>query len=213
MFGYIYETTNLVNGKKYRGKRESKTFILDYYGSGKRLKKAIIKYGRENFDVRIIEKCDNREQLNEREKYWINDLRNNYPPEMIYNIADGGIGGWYYDRNNSKCFGKGSKHTEITKNKMKEHHWSRTGKYDPHTRVYTKEQIDTFKSNHWSKLGYSVWNKGIKIPKEKLTDYQKNFGPICKGTIWIHNENHNKRIKPEDLSLYISRGWVRGRLK
>ena len=40
-----------------------------------------------------------------------------------------------------------------------------------------------------------------------------NLG-ICggKGRIWIHNDIHNKRIKPDELSRYQSLGYVEGRL-
>ena len=91
---YIYETTNLVNGKKYRGKSESKKFNPSYHGSGTIVRLAINKYGAENFKTVLIEECDSKEQLCEREKYWIDDLRKNYSSDMIYNIADGGHGGW-----------------------------------------------------------------------------------------------------------------------
>ena len=35
------------------------------------IKRAIHKYGKENFTIEVIEKCD-QQLLNEREKYWIN---------------------------------------------------------------------------------------------------------------------------------------------
>ena len=31
------------------------------------------------------------------------------------------------------------------------------------------------------------------------------------GTCWIHNEKENKKIKKEDLELYINDGWIKGR--
>ena len=67
MYGYIYETTNLINGKKYIGKHKSNKFDTWYLGSGIVLKKAIKKYGRENFQTIIIEKIyTNKDDLNKR---------------------------------------------------------------------------------------------------------------------------------------------------
>ena len=56
MYGYIYITTNLLNGKKYIGKHKSSEFEFDkYYGSGKYIKAAIKKYGLENFKCELLE--------------------------------------------------------------------------------------------------------------------------------------------------------------
>ena len=60
MFGYIYKTTNLINGKIYIGKRQKQEFDKYYLGSGIYLKKAIEKYGKENFSCEIIDKCNRR---------------------------------------------------------------------------------------------------------------------------------------------------------
>ena len=56
---YVYEITNLVNGKKYIGKRSCKCPIEEdkYMGSGKKLKEAFIKYGIQNFEKRILFIC------------------------------------------------------------------------------------------------------------------------------------------------------------
>jgi len=53
MFGYIYETTNLINGKTYIGKKQGK-FDKTYYGSGMILQQALKKYGRKNFEVVVL---------------------------------------------------------------------------------------------------------------------------------------------------------------
>jgi len=63
-----------------------------YLGSGTWLKRAIAKYGKENFHRIIIEECDTFEELAKKEIYWIDLFRTFYGEEMLYNIADGGEG-------------------------------------------------------------------------------------------------------------------------
>lgn len=86
MFGYIYETRNLINSKTYIGKRNG-NFDKNYYGSGKILRYALNKYGRENFEVVVLATYDTEEDLNNAEIMFIK-TRN-----PAYNIAEGGTGG------------------------------------------------------------------------------------------------------------------------
>ena len=207
MYGYIYETTNLINGKKYIGKHKSSKFDENYYGSGTYLKNAIEKYGKENFKVRILEKLDdfdNKEGLKylaERETYYI-EKYNAVKDKNYYNMSYGNEQEGWYSINKAR---------KENPDYYKEHHWSKTGKYNPKNRKYSKEEIEGFKNRHWSKLGHSIWNKGIKIPKEQQTEHQKNFGPICKGTIWINDNKKNKRIQLKELDYYLTLGWQKGR--
>jgi hypothetical protein len=84
----IYKTTNLLNGKIYVGKDEKNN--PEYLGSGKILKLAVNKNGRENFKKEILETCTTRKELNNREKYWITEL---LATTFGYNISEGGTGG------------------------------------------------------------------------------------------------------------------------
>lgn len=86
----IYKITNLVNNKIYIGKDTSSN--LNYYGSGVLIKKAINKYGLENFKKEILEECQTNQELCNREKYWISfyDSTNRL---IGYNISFGGDGG------------------------------------------------------------------------------------------------------------------------
>jgi len=84
----IYKTTNTLNGKFYVGKDVRNR--PSYLGSGSVLKKAIAKYGKSVFKKEILEYCSSLEQLNEREKYWIECTK---ALELGYNIAHGGTGG------------------------------------------------------------------------------------------------------------------------
>ena len=55
MYGYIYITTNKLDGRKYIGKKKSEIFLGNkYLGSGVHLECAVKKYGKENFSVDFI---------------------------------------------------------------------------------------------------------------------------------------------------------------
>jgi hypothetical protein len=70
MYGYIYKTTNLINGKIYIGRHKATQFEPHkYIGSGAILKSAIEKYGFENFKCELLDIADDKESLNEKEIY------------------------------------------------------------------------------------------------------------------------------------------------
>jgi group I intron endonuclease len=108
----IYSITNKLNGKRYIGQTYNfkyrwmrhRSYLKHNTEHNAHLQNAWNKYGAENFEFEIIERCK-FEQLDEREIYWINyyDSKN-----AGYNFADGGLG----------C--KGYKHTdeEIAKMRM-----------------------------------------------------------------------------------------------
>lgn len=85
----IYKTTNLKNGKIYIGKDTHND--PSYLGSGKLLRQAIKKYGKETFTKEILEECTGT-NINEREIFWINYYQSR-ERGMGYNIASGGSGG------------------------------------------------------------------------------------------------------------------------
>lgn len=98
MYGYIYITTNLINGRKYIGRHKSLEYDSKYYGSGVALNLAINKYGIENFENHILESinnvptiCDSEEQLVESEKYYV-DYYGAVKNDDYYNLVDGGMG-------------------------------------------------------------------------------------------------------------------------
>jgi len=86
----VYKTTNLVNGKSYIGKDSKNN--PNYLGSGILLKKAIEKYGKENFIKEVLQECLTIEDLNKAEKWWIEKEDACKNPNS-YNLANGGQGG------------------------------------------------------------------------------------------------------------------------
>jgi group I intron endonuclease len=92
MIGFIYKTTNMINGRSYIGMCSSPKRFNTYLGSGTVLKQAIEKYGHENFKREILEECDTEEQLRVSEAKWIEhyDAVNS---DEFYNLSEGGRGG------------------------------------------------------------------------------------------------------------------------
>ena len=88
---YIYMTKNKTNGKIYIG--QSIKNDDRYLGSGKILLEAFKKYGKDNFERTIIEHCDNKAHMNERERFWI-AFYNSTDREVGYNLSGGGVGGY-----------------------------------------------------------------------------------------------------------------------
>ena len=108
----IYMTTNLINGKKYVGRcSKDERWESGYLGSGVLLKQAIRKYGCENFERTILEELPNSSSLREAidlEKEWLIKLDCKNSPDF-YNMS-----------NDTGGMGAGDKHSDETKEKIKE---------------------------------------------------------------------------------------------
>ena len=91
MYYFIYETRNLINGKIYIGCHSTKNINDNYIGSGKLLKQAICKYGRENFQRNILYQAQSKEEMLLLEKEIVNTSF--LQREDVYNLKCGGEGG------------------------------------------------------------------------------------------------------------------------
>lgn len=109
-YGFIYITTNMCNGMQYIGQRKFSKDWQYYLGSGQLLKKAIKKYGRENFIRDIIAIAYSSDELNDLEIQFINN-HNAVKDRNYYNISTGG--------NCGNCFaGKSDSEMNEIKNKI-----------------------------------------------------------------------------------------------
>jgi len=97
MHHFIYKTTNSLNGKYYYGAHSTKNIDDGYLGSGVSLKKAIQKYGKENFYREIIEFCNEENEMYLKEEKIVAE---HYKKEECYNMNVGGKGGWNYVNSN-----------------------------------------------------------------------------------------------------------------
>jgi hypothetical protein len=97
----VYKITNLINNKIYIGVHRTDILNDNYYGSGKLIKRALKKYGKENFKREYLHIFNNDEVTHafEKEKEYVTKeftLR-----EDTYNISEGGnINPVMYGENN-----------------------------------------------------------------------------------------------------------------
>ena len=94
MFYIIYKTTNKINNKFYIGKHITNDLNDGYLGSGKLLRRAIQKHGRQNFVREILHIFDNEDDMNNKEKELV------IVSENSYNLCEGGQGGFGYINRN-----------------------------------------------------------------------------------------------------------------
>lgn len=66
-YGFIYITTNMVNGMKYLGQKKFSKGWKSYLGSGVKLKRDLKTFGKSNFIRNIICFCNTPEELNQVE--------------------------------------------------------------------------------------------------------------------------------------------------
>lgn len=92
MFYYIYRTTNLIDDKFYIGVHAHFTkFDSFYFGSGRRITRAIKKYGKENFKVEVLSYHSNLQEAFREESKIVNEELLSNP--LCYNLNIGGKGG------------------------------------------------------------------------------------------------------------------------
>jgi hypothetical protein len=91
-FYYFYKVINLLNNEYYYGVHSTIDLNDNYFGSGKIIKRAINKYGINNFKREILKFFNNEEEMYKYEEDFITQ-------ELIddlncYNLCPGGKGGW-----------------------------------------------------------------------------------------------------------------------
>jgi hypothetical protein len=140
MIYYLYKITNKINGNFYIGRRAYAGDDLSkdtYFGSGLRLKAAILKYGKENFTKEVTATFNTEEELIAAEKNIVNEAL--VSRSDCYNLAIGGNGGYTYY--SERIF----KHSEESKRKISK---ANTGRLRP-------DSSDTF-----YRLGINKWWEG-----------------------------------------------------
>jgi len=169
----IYKTTNLINGKVYIGKYKGTNKF--YFGSGKLIKQAIEKYGKENFIRETLEDGITDEQiLDEKEIYWIKYYHAR-DRGVGYNLAEGGRGNSNPSEETRKLLSEAAKGKPSfwkthpmsleAKIKMSENHAVVSGSCNPMFGVIRDQQ--------W-RADHSVRMKNRKYDRKPMTQEEKD---------------------------------------
>jgi hypothetical protein len=210
----IYQITNTINQKIYIGKHQTKNLDDGYMGSGKHLKRAIKKYGIENFVKEILYVFDSEEEMNYKEAELVTEefsLR-----EDTYNICIGGKGGFsYINRMSLNMYGSNgssghgvenlSVGREARKTKLAE-----SQEYRDLISIIISDSLYKYYKNNAGNFTGKIHKKESKI---KISESLKGKGIGSNnsqyGSFWITNGIENKKVK----GLYqLPEGWYKGRI-
>jgi Putative endonuclease segE, GIY-YIG domain len=208
MYYYVYQITNLVNGKIYVGKHKSHKHPLEneYFGSGKLITTAIKKYGKENFKKEVLYLCSSMEEINCREAEVVTE--NFVKRKDTYNMRKGGDGGWGHwngtpkhresAQNGGNIAGK-KLNNFIAEQKAKNTEW-----WQNYYRIITEKnrKIQT-KAN--SPEAIAKKKETFKKIKHSQGENNSQFGRI-----WISNIL-SKEVVRISINDAIPEGWVRGK--
>ena len=204
MYYYVYQITNLFNGKIYVGKHKSAKHPSEnkYYGSGKQITAAIKKYGIENFKKDVLHYCLSLKEMADKEAEVVTEDFVKRPD--TYNMHKGGPGGWdHYNgteiqKQKSRIGGLKSGNRET--NLFKDPNWQR--KYD-----WTREP------SRMRLIGKKA-NTPEANAKRKNTFIERGHGQGEKnsqfGRIWISNIL-TKEVKRISINDTMPEGWCRGK--
>lgn len=206
----VYKIINNVNNKVYIGCHITENLNDNYMGSGNMIKRAIKKYGLENFTKEYIKIFDNPEDMYELESTLVNE--NFVKNENTYNLKEGGLGGFTHihdklenDENFKKEFSETMKQVRLNMIKLngieKDMQSIREG-----FSKYLELNGGTFSGKR-----HTDESKRKIGEKNKINQLGSNNSVY--GTCWIYNDNEkiSKRIKKDNLESWISKGWKKGR--
>jgi hypothetical protein len=206
----VYKITNLVNGKYYIGKHQTKNLNDNYFGSGKLIKSAIKKYGIENFVKEILFVFKTEDEMNKKEAELVTEEL--IASGSVYNLCPGGQGGFGYINENGLAFGGDP-------NKAR-----KLGGLGRATKIINDEEFRNKNSKisreNGKKNSHFILNSFAFKGKHHTEEHKKRQSARMKqivgdktsqfGTMWITNGTENRKIKKHLDS--IPEGWYKGRI-
>lgn len=228
----VYLTTNKINGKTYVGQHKYMKLYDGYIGSGTLLKRAIKKYGKENFEIEYLETDLTEDEVDWYEQWYITVLN----PD--YNLQMGGQGARY--RSTIASQEHKLRISNIRKRlwmdpeyrdklvKAHQHPTDRRGKKLEEFTSNPEEARRNMSLSHigqtpWNKgkqTGQTPWNKGLKMSDEvrEKQRQRKLENPVRYWASHKFSEEHKRKLSEshkgknntcsEEYKLYKANGGI-----
>ena len=199
----IYKITNLINSKIYIGKHQTNDADDDYMGSGLCIRRAVNKYGIDNFEKKVIFVFDTEAAMNSKEAELVTEEF--CARDDTYNICPGGQGGFgYINENGLNVYVDHPKVAKLNLQKARDQHQKLLA-IDGEYSIKIFKRISNAMMGNTNRLG----TKHTELVKTKLRN-PKNQGTANSqyGTKWITNGMSSKKIKKMDK---VPDGWYYGR--
>lgn len=202
IFGYIYKITNLINNKVYIGKTKNSIDIrfkqhlyeIDKLKTKSLLHDAIKKYGVDNFKVEEIDSATCLQELNDKERFYINKY-NSRNPKLGYNICIGGEGG-----PGGPMF-LGHKHSLETRAKMSlDRKGEKNANYGNHRKMPEDEKPKHARPGELN----GMYGK-THSDESKLKNSLSHLGSRRMSNIDLYPKY--KIIKEQDIQKYLDNNW------
>lgn len=219
----VYKTTNLKNGKIYIGVHKTKDIDDGYLGSGKMLRAAIEKYGRESFAREVLFLFDNENEMLAKEKELVNEEFYRRPD--TYNLCEGGQAGGGFKfvnelgLNGSRLGVEAQRIKRETDPEWREE-WSRKQKAGVSVAnqcpVKNQKRVATIRERHevWPGFGkgetHTERTKAIISQKAKQR-LEENGNPMSERA-WVSNEMGAKLILKSELDEHLNLGFFVGKM-
>ncbi len=229
--GYVYKTTNIVNGKIYIGQhvpngKES------YIGSGKLIIKAQKKYGKRAFKLDVLQWCSSKDELNKAEVDWILNTPECLAENGGYNIRtteqsnvdyswtkedDERVKEWKSKISHANI---GKHHTEEAKAKISvavKNGWSKLSPEEKSERakiasVAAHSDNDTSKFRHtngyddtWKEYVSVQTKKAMAASKKEAIEYIHSLGYRTREDLMIEENLSYKQVRmkyPKEVGIY-----------
>jgi hypothetical protein len=195
----IYKTTCLLNDKYYIGVHKTDDVHDDYYGSGSLIKRAIKKYGLENFKKEILFQFEELSEAYIKEAELVTqDLVDS---SSCYNLKLGGQGGW--DHNNVASEKKSERSRRGARTTLERHPWVVDNLQVGINPAFAKARKT---SSRFGGLKHTEETR-TKLSKYASTRIGKKNSRY--GTFWGTDGMTNKVFKKDEV---MPIGWYRGRV-